>query len=123
MRRRVTYKSKVSKFKVKVTVRVQRSNPASAGANFIKSHKNLTIIRRYVIHNIYGPKLKVKVRIWDQRPNYLSAITLKSTKAIFIHIPRQIRHHVRVCHAEDTGSHTQGQGQRGQMSSCFIMSL
>ena len=34
-----------------------------------------------------------------------------------------IRHHDRVCHAQDTGFHTQGQGHRGQRSSCLNMSL
>ena len=40
----------------------------------------------------------------------MSAITLKSTKANFINIHRQIRHYKRVCNAQDTGSHTQSQG-------------
>ena len=59
----------------------------------------------------YIPKVNLKVTIWGQRSNYIAAITLKSTKANFINIHGQIRHHKRVCHAQNTGSHTQGQGQ------------
>ena len=35
-------------------------------------------------------------------------LLLKSIKANFINIHGQIRHHVRMCHAKDTGTHTQG---------------
>ena len=59
-----------------------------------------------VTHNIYIPKLSVKVTVWGQMSNYVFAITLKSDKANFININRQIRHHERVCYAQDTGSHT-----------------
>ena len=59
---------------------------------------------------IYVPERKIKVTICGQRSNYVSVITLKSTKENFINIPRQIRHQERVYHAKDTGSHTQGQG-------------
>ena len=63
-----------------------------AEANFVKLHKKVTIIRRFVTHYIYAPKLKAKITIWGQSSNYLSAITQKSTKANFIKPYRKMRH-------------------------------
>ena len=39
-------------------------------------------------HNIYVPKLKVKVTIWGQSSKYVSAITQRSNKASFIELYR-----------------------------------
>ena len=49
--------------------------------------QRLIIIRRYVTHNIYIPKLNVRVTICSQRSN-TSAVALKSTKANMINIHR-----------------------------------
>ena len=98
--------------KVRFTVRGQWLKPDCAITSNLQEQivsnftKKKTLIRRCVTHNIYVPKLKVNVTIWDQRSNYIHAITLKSTKVNVINIPRQIRHNERVCHAQDT----QGQG-------------
>ena len=59
-----------------------------------------------------------------QRSNYLSAVTLKSIKTNFVNIHRQVRHHERVCHAQDTNPILKVKVTfTDQKSSCLIMSL
>ena len=53
------------------------------------------MIRKYVTHYIYVPKLKVKVTIWGQSSKYVSAITQKSTKANFVKLHGKMRHYER----------------------------
>ena len=84
--------------------------------------KKYTTIKKFVTYNNHVPKPKCNVIIWAQRSKYVSAITLNSTKANFIKLHRKIRHHKRECHAEDIGSHTQGQGhsQRSKVKSFLL---
>ena len=72
------------------------------------------MIRRYVIHIIYIPEHKVKV-IWGHMSNYMHFFQ-KRTKANFTKL-HNVKHHERVCFAQDTGSHTLGQdlSQRSQV--------
>ena len=48
--------------------------------------------------------------MWVQRSKYISATAQKSTKANFIKIYKKVKYHERICHVQNIGSNTLGQG-------------